>query len=117
MKINIPEYLILDSSDVVLLLERNGISKMTFIVSLCELLIIEDDADAELYNSNNIPEWLDTDLTEMHRLSRAVNILGMRLLTYLREIKAYKNGILPYVYYRMLNNDIVMRRSDEYNSL
>ena len=38
-----------------------------------------------------------------------MNILGNELLIELRRINAYKNGILPFKFYGLINNDIILK--------
>lgn len=79
---------------------------------VCDLLINEMEAEYELsqnYLSNMPDRYKDDEFINMELSIKIMNILGNELLIELRRINAYKNGILPFKFYGLINNDIILK--------
>jgi hypothetical protein len=88
-------------------------TEMKLILLLCDLLVFEKDAEAELSNeciSETIEHPYDLDVNDKKLMMYATMQLGRNILEELQRFKAYEDGILPFGYFRLLGLDIVMER-------
>jgi len=116
----IERYLILDTRKVFLTIESLKVitGGLNTIQLLCGILMDEDEAYAEFTNlhysglllrDDSVWHTYDPDVIDMLELEENVSILGLKLLEYLQSIRAYQNGKLPFVFYRMLGRDIILK--------
>ena len=120
----VPSYLILDTRNSILTMRSRINNIITFtpnesnvIKLVCELLVNERDAEAELSHdclSGIVEHPYDFNVEEMKCLANATYNLGRMLFVELKRLKAYQNNHLPFKFYKMVGKDIMLKR-ENYN--